>query len=169
MARADVHSECNDGGLEALSLGLGSTGRLGLLRLGLLLLGVHGNLHRDWSSTNLLALKQFDGLGLAGLVANIDEAVTLALARLAPTAANDTRGIDGDASVSEDSSKLLVANGEAKVGNKEHSLGWLSSGLLACGALRAGSTSLALTGPLSFTVNSVALGILSESGSVTVF
>ena len=127
---------------------------LRLLRLGLALLcggvviGVHRDLDRDGSATDLLALESQDGLLLLLLAANVDEAVALALAGLAPTAAHDARGLHFNARVSEERGKTGVVDVETEVGDEEHGLGRIANGVLASRAGLARCTGLALLGLL---------------------
>ena len=126
---------------------------LRILRFGLALLcgvviGVHCDLDRDGSATDLLALESQDGLLLLLLAANIDEAVALALAGLTPAAAHDARGLHVNACVSEERGKTGVIDVETEVGDKKYGLGRLANGVLAGRARLARGTGLALLGLL---------------------
>lgn len=169
MARAGVHLGCNDGGLGALVLDLSLASGFGLsfglsLSLRLLLLGVHSDLDGDGPSTDLLALERLDSLGLSRLVANVDEAVALALTGLSPAAADDAGGVDSDARLGEDGGELLIADSEAEVRNEEHGLGGLASRLLTGSAWGARSAGLALAGLL---LTGLTLGTTLSGGCLT--
>ena len=114
-------------------LGLGSSSGLTLLALQLLfgLLGVDGDLDGNRAAGDFLALESGDRLLLLLLGANIDEAVALRLAGLAPATANDTGAVDLDAGVSEERSKASIVDVEAKVGDEENGLARLAGRLLS--------------------------------------
>lgn len=109
---------------------------------------VDGDLDCDGATTDLFAIESGNGLLLLSLTTNIDESVTLALAGLSPTTANDAGRDNSDSGLGEQGGKLGIVNSEAEVGNKEHGVGELANGVLTG---RAGSTrnlGLANTGDL---------------------
>ena len=96
--------------------------------------GVDGNPNNDGATVELFALEGIDGFLLFGLIANVDEAVTLALSELTPTPSNDASRNNFEAGIGEESGQSIVFKVEAKVGNKEDGLGWLSNGVFTNGA-----------------------------------
>ena len=100
--------------------------------------GVDGNPNNDGATVELFALEGIDGLLLLGLITNVDEAVTLAPSGITPTPSNDASRNNFEPGIGEESGQSIVFKVEAKVGNKEDSLGWLSNGVFTN---RAGTTS----------------------------
>lgn len=105
--------------------------------------GVDGNLDGNGPTSELLAVQGGDGLLLVRLGANINEAIALALPGLTPAPAHDASVNNFDSGVSEESCKSSVINSEAEVGDEEHVLGRLASGILASRTSGAGSSGLA--------------------------
>lgn len=96
--------------------------------------GIDGNPNNDGATVELFTLEGIDGFLLFGLITNVDEAVTLALSVLTPTPSDDASRNNFEAGVGEESGQSVVFKVEAKVGNKEDSLGWLSNGVFTDGA-----------------------------------
>jgi hypothetical protein len=111
----------------------------------LLMGSVDGDLDSDGTTTDLLTIKGRDGLLLVFLRANINEAVTLALAGLAKAPADDASIDYGDASISEQVAESGIVNSKAKIGDEEHVLGRLAGRVLPCRARGARSPGLAGT------------------------
>ena len=140
--------ECGQGNLGSCS-GRSLSHLLRLLRFGLTLLrgivvgGVHRDLDRDGSATDLLAIESSDSLLLLFLVTDVDEAVALALARLAPAASDDAGRVHGDISIRKELGEAGIVNVEPEVRYEEDALGRLSGGILTSRALGARCTGLA--------------------------
>ena len=77
------------------------------------LVGLDGDLDGDGTATDLFALEKLNSLRLLSLVTDIDEAVSLALARVTPTAADDASRVDSNARFCEQRGQAGVVNGEA--------------------------------------------------------
>ena len=95
--------------------GDGDRARGGFLVVGFLYIGVDGNLKNNFTTANFLALKGLNCLLLLLLGANIDEAIALGTAWLAPATADDASSDDGDSSLREERREGGVVDIEAKV------------------------------------------------------
>jgi len=107
---------------------------------------IDGDLDGDGTTTDLLALESVDGLLLFSLVANVDEAVSLALSGLTPPPSNNASRANIETSVSKESSEAGVVDVEAEVGNEENGLGGFADRILTGGTRETRSPRFALLG-----------------------
>lgn len=122
---------------------------------------IDGDLDSDGTATDFLALESVDGLLLFGLVANVDKAITLAPSGVTPPLSNDAGRNDLEAGISEESSKPVVVDVEAEVGNEENRLGRLANRILAGGAMEATSSGPAVPGPVGRIFCTISCGSVS--------
>ena len=147
-------------GFGSISIGLG-------LSLSFCGLSIDSNLDSDGPAADLLAFKELDGFLLLLLATDIDEAVALGLAGLAPAATNNTGGVNVNTSLSEQGTETSIIDREAEVGYEEDRLGWFSGGILTSrtlGTRSAGLASLLLRGGIGTFSGS---GILCSRSSIT--
>jgi hypothetical protein len=100
----------------------------GLFLIGFVTLSIDCYLDGNGSSLDFFALEGGNGLLLLFLIADIDEAVALALARTTKLPADNASRNDVDTGFGEQFSERGIINVETKVGDKEHRLGGLASG-----------------------------------------
>jgi len=135
------------------NLGFGDDNIIGSLVVGGILLSsavctrsIDGDLDGDGTTANLLALESVDGLLLFGLVANVDEAVSLALSGLTPPPSNNASRANLETGISKESSEAGVVDVKAEVGNEENGLGGFADRILTGGTRGTRGPRLALLG-----------------------
>jgi hypothetical protein len=121
--RRDSRGSTSRGG--SISGGSGSV-------IGLIGLRVDSNLDGNGATVDVLVVESVNCLLLLGLATDVNKAVALAFARIAPATTNDARRADGNASLFEEGLEASVVNVEAEVGNEEHRLGRLARGFFTC-------------------------------------
>lgn len=129
---------------------------------------IDGNLDGDSTTTDLFALESVDGLLLFSLVTNVNEAISLAPSRLAPSLSNNAGRIDIETRISEESGKAGVVDVEAEVGNEENCLGGFADRILTGRAGGTRSPGLALPWLGSILCGRISWGsICSRNGGVS--
>lgn len=133
------------GGGSSFSLSFGGFSSISSLAfsLGLIGLSIDSNLDSNGSAANLFALEELNSLLLLLLTANVNETVALGLAGLPPATTNNTSRVDLNTGLGEQGAEASIIDGEAEVGDEEHRLGGLSSGVFTSGTLRTRGTGLA--------------------------
>jgi hypothetical protein len=101
-------------------------------------LRVDGDLDGDLPSSDFFALKELEGLLLLLLGTDIDETIAFGATRLTPSTTNDASRGDSNPGGSEEFGKGGVIDGEAEIGDEEHSLGRFTLGGFTDGTNRFG-------------------------------
>jgi hypothetical protein len=128
---------------------------------------VDGDLDRDGTTTDVLALEGVNGLLLFSLVTNVDETVTLAFSGLPPPS-DDASRVDVEAGIGEESGEAGVVDVEAEVGDEENGRGRFADGIFTDGTRRT-SPRLALPGFGSVLCGRISCGSVgSRSGGLSV-